>query len=145
MIHTGREGLDPSKTRYAQATDARSLGDVMPGADIFMGLSSAGVLKPEMVKSMAAQPIILAMAIAALLAITLDPALRMLFTRMDFPTWRPRPLSWLVGQVTVGRYYPEERHPVSRILFALYEPACRLVLRFPKATIALAVAGASAR
>jgi copper/silver efflux system protein len=82
----------------------------------------------------------LAMFIAALLALTLDPALRMLFTRMDFPAWRPRPLSWLVGQVTVGRYYPEERHPVSRVLFAVYEPACRLVLRFPKATIALAVA-----
>ena len=82
----------------------------------------------------------LAMFIAAMLALTLDPALRMLFTRMDFPTWRPRALSWLVGQVTVGRYYPEERHPVSRILFALYEPACRLVLRFPKATIALALA-----
>ena len=82
----------------------------------------------------------LAMFIAAILALTLDPALRMLFTRMDFPTWRPRALSWLVGQVTVGRYYPEERHPVSRILFALYEPACRLVLRFPKATIALALA-----
>jgi copper/silver efflux system protein len=82
----------------------------------------------------------LTMFIAALLALTLDPALRMLFTRMDFPTWRPRALSWLVGQVTVGRYYPEERHPVSRVLFAVYEPACRLVLRFPKATIALAVA-----
>jgi Cu(I)/Ag(I) efflux system membrane protein CusA/SilA len=82
----------------------------------------------------------LTMFIAALLALTLDPALRMLFTRMDFPTWRPRALSWLVGQITVGRYYPEERHPVSRILFALYEPPCRLVLRFPKSTIALALA-----
>ncbi len=82
----------------------------------------------------------LTMFIAAMLALTLDPALRMLFTRMDFPTWRPRALSWLVGQVTVGRYYPEERHPVSRVLFALYGPPCRLVLRFPKATIALALA-----
>ena len=65
----------------------------------------------------------LAMFIAALLALTLDPALRMLFTRMDFPTWRPRFLSWLVGQVTVGRYYAEEKHPISRVLFWLYEPA----------------------
>ena len=77
--------------------------------------------------------------IAALLALTLDPALRMLFTRMDFPTWRPRALSWLVGQVTVGRYYPEERHPISRVLFWFYEPACRAVLRFPKSTIAAAL------
>jgi len=81
----------------------------------------------------------LTMFIAALLAITLDPALRMLFTRMDFPAWRPRPLSWLVGQITVGRYYREERHPVSRVLFAIYEPAARAVLRFPKATIAAAL------
>jgi Cu(I)/Ag(I) efflux system membrane protein CusA/SilA len=81
----------------------------------------------------------LAMFIAALLALTLDPALRMLFTRMDFPTWRPRALSWLVGQVTVGRYYPEERHPISRMLFWVYEPACRGVLRFPIATIATAL------
>ena len=62
VIHTGREGLDPSKTRYAQVTDARSLADVMVGADIFLGLSTAGVLKPEMVKTMAKDPLILAMA-----------------------------------------------------------------------------------
>ncbi|MFH1870492.1 MAG: NADP-dependent malic enzyme [Pseudomonadota bacterium] len=62
VIHTGREGLDPSKLRYAQATDARSLADVVVGADIFLGLSAAGVLKPEMVKAMARDPLILAMA-----------------------------------------------------------------------------------
>jgi malate dehydrogenase (oxaloacetate-decarboxylating)(NADP+) len=66
VIHTGRlseqGGLDPSKARYAQATDARTLGDVMPGADIFLGLSTADVLKPEMVKTMARDPLILAMA-----------------------------------------------------------------------------------
>jgi malate dehydrogenase (oxaloacetate-decarboxylating)(NADP+) len=62
VIHSGREGLDPSKARYAQVTDARSLGDAMVGADIFLGLSAAGVLKPEMVKTMARDPLILAMA-----------------------------------------------------------------------------------
>ena len=81
----------------------------------------------------------LAMAIAAVLALTLDPALRMLFTRMDFVHFRPRWLAWLVNQVTVGRYYPEEKHPISRVLFAVYEPACRAVLRHPKTTIAIAV------
>ena len=81
----------------------------------------------------------LAMLMAALLALTLDPAMRMLFTRMDWVHFRPRWLSNLWNQVSVGRYYPEERHPVSRVLFALYEPVCRLVLRRPKATIALAV------
>jgi len=62
VIHTGREGLDPSKARYAQVTDARSLADAIVGADIFLGLSTAGVLKPEMVKVMARDPLILAMA-----------------------------------------------------------------------------------
>ncbi|OHC62274.1 MAG: malic enzyme [Rhodocyclales bacterium GWA2_65_19] len=62
VIHNGREGLDPSKARYAQATDARSLADATVGADIFLGLSAAGVLKPEMVKTMARDPLILAMA-----------------------------------------------------------------------------------
>jgi len=62
VIHTGRENLDASKARYAQTTDARSLADAMPGADIFLGLSTKGVLKPEMVKTMAPNPLILAMA-----------------------------------------------------------------------------------
>ena len=77
--------------------------------------------------------------IAALLAITLDPALRMLFTRMDFVSFRPRWLSWLFNQATVGRYHPEEKHPISRGLFAVYEPACRFVLRHPKSTILASV------
>src|SRR5262249_35835197 len=80
----------------------------------------------------------LAMAIAALLAITLDPAMRMLFTRMDRMDFRPRWLSWLTHQTVVGTYYPEEKHPISRVLFRIYEPACRFVLRFPKTTIAVA-------
>ena len=62
VIHTGRQNLDASKARYAQDTEARTLGDVMPGADIFLGLSTAGVLKPEMVQGMTENPIILAMA-----------------------------------------------------------------------------------
>ncbi len=62
VIHCAREGLDPSKARYAQDTAARTLGDIMPGADVFLGLSTKGVLKPEMVKNMARDPLILAMA-----------------------------------------------------------------------------------
>jgi Cu(I)/Ag(I) efflux system membrane protein CusA/SilA len=63
----------------------------------------------------------------------------MLFTRMDWVHFRPRWLSWLVNQVTVGRYYPEERHPISKVLFRTYEPACRFVLRHPKAVIGAAL------
>ena len=81
----------------------------------------------------------LALALAALLAVTLDPAVRMLFARMDPFKFRPRWLAWLVNGVTVGKYYPEEEHPISRALFWLYEKPCRLVLRHPKTTIALAV------
>ncbi|MGZ5555648.1 MAG: efflux RND transporter permease subunit [Candidatus Aminicenantales bacterium] len=77
-----------------------------------------------------------AMAIAAILAITLDPAMRMLFTRMDYKHFKPKWLSGIVNTVTVGKYYPEERHPISRILFRIYEPACRFVLKYRKATIA---------
>ncbi|MFN7693598.1 MAG: NADP-dependent malic enzyme [Burkholderiales bacterium] len=54
--------LDESKQRYCQVTDARGLADAMHGADVFLGCSAAGVLKPEMVATMAAQPIILALA-----------------------------------------------------------------------------------
>ncbi len=62
VIHTGRQNLDESKQRYARDTEARTLADAMPGADIFLGLSTGGVLKPEMVAGMAENPIILAMA-----------------------------------------------------------------------------------
>jgi len=80
-----------------------------------------------------------AMAIAAVLAVTLDPAMRMLFARMDYFTFRPRWLAWAVNQAAVGKYYREERHPISRLLFALYEPAARFVLRHPRSTIAAAL------
>jgi Cu(I)/Ag(I) efflux system membrane protein CusA/SilA len=81
----------------------------------------------------------LSMAIAAILAVTLDPAMRMLFTRMDFFHFRPRWLAWAVNQAVVGRYYPEERHPVSTVLFRLYGPVCRLALAYPKTTVSLAL------
>jgi Cu(I)/Ag(I) efflux system membrane protein CusA/SilA len=80
----------------------------------------------------------LTMALASVLALTLDPALRMVFTRMDFVSFRPASLAWLVNQVTVGRYYPEERHPVSRVLFRAYEPVCRFLLRHPGGTVGVA-------
>jgi copper/silver efflux system protein len=82
----------------------------------------------------------LAMAIAAILAVTLDPALRMSFTRMDPFVFKPRFLASMASAVFVGRYYPEEKHPVSRRLFKAYEPVVRWTLRYPKATIACAVA-----
>lgn len=81
----------------------------------------------------------LAMVIAAILAITLDPAIRMLFTRMDPYTFRPRWLAGIANRILVGRYYAEEKHPISRRLFCIYEPCVRWVLRHPKKTILAAV------
>ncbi|MBP7565670.1 MAG: NADP-dependent malic enzyme [Burkholderiaceae bacterium] len=62
VIYEGRGALDESKARYAQKTDARTLADVVKDADVFLGCSAPGVLTVEMVKTMAAQPIILALA-----------------------------------------------------------------------------------
>ena len=63
VVYEGRTTLmDPDKQRFAQKTDARKLADIISEADVFLGLSAGGVLKPEMVKVMAARPLILALA-----------------------------------------------------------------------------------
>ncbi|UZE47256.1 NADP-dependent malic enzyme [Rhodopseudomonas sp. P2A-2r] len=63
VVHEGRNTLmDRWKAVYAQKTDARTLGDVIPGADIFLGVSAPNVLKPEMVKAMADKPLVMALA-----------------------------------------------------------------------------------
>jgi len=63
VVYKGREAeMDPRKASYAVETDARTLNDVIERADIFLGVSAPGVLKPEMVKRMAKKPIILALA-----------------------------------------------------------------------------------
>ena len=63
VVYEGRpEEMDPIKARYAKKTDARKLAEVIEGADVFLGLSAGGVLKPEMVAKMALNPLILALA-----------------------------------------------------------------------------------
>ncbi|MEO7052963.1 MAG: NADP-dependent malic enzyme [Rhodanobacter sp.] len=62
VIHTGRSNLDPDKARYARDTPKRSLAEIVEGADVFLGLSAGGILKPEMVATMAERPVILALA-----------------------------------------------------------------------------------
>jgi malate dehydrogenase (oxaloacetate-decarboxylating)(NADP+) len=62
VLYAGRGNMDESKLRYARETGARTLADIVIDADVFMGLSAAGVLKPAMVAKMAKDPIILAMA-----------------------------------------------------------------------------------
>jgi len=107
-----------------------------------------------------------AMAIAAILAVTLDPAIRLLFTRMkEFRFYRRegelredgtvvtvrsgllpsigrffiRGAERVTNGVLVGKMYPEERHPISRILFKVYGPPAHWVLRHPRKTIAIAL------
>jgi malate dehydrogenase (oxaloacetate-decarboxylating)(NADP+) len=63
VVWKGRtELMDPDKAEFAQDTKARTLAEAIVGADVFLGLSAAGVLKPAMVKSMGARPIIFALA-----------------------------------------------------------------------------------
>ncbi|QVQ26536.1 NADP-dependent malic enzyme [Achromobacter deleyi] len=63
VVYEGRTVLmDPDKARFAQKTDARKLAEVIQGADVFLGLSAGGVLKPEMVAAMGPRPLILALA-----------------------------------------------------------------------------------
>src|SRR3954449_12222032 len=87
------------------------------------------------------------MAIAALLAITLDPALRLMFTRIkqkpetrnQKTARRPSGFWFLVSGLFSGRMVPEERHPISRVLFRIYGPAIHWVLRHTRLVIALAL------
>ncbi|VVD85677.1 MULTISPECIES: NADP-dependent malic enzyme [Pandoraea] len=91
VVYEGRtELMDPEKIRFAQKTEARGLAEVIGGADIFLGLSAAGVLKPEMVKAMADKPLIFALAnpnpeITPELAKEVRPDCVMATGRTDYP------------------------------------------------------------
>ncbi len=78
--------------------------------------------------------------IASLLAVTLDPAVRMLFTRLEPFKLKSKGLSSIATALFVGKYYPEEKHPVSSLLFKIYERPCRWVLERPRSVIAGAIA-----
>ncbi|MFT3966962.1 MAG: NADP-dependent malic enzyme [Sphingobium sp.] len=62
VVHTGRENMPPNMARYARDTNARTLPDVLPGANVFLGLSAPGVLKPEWLPLLAEKPLIFALA-----------------------------------------------------------------------------------
>ncbi len=69
------------------------------------------------------------MAIAAVLAITLDPALRLLLTRVEHFAFQPKWLCWIANQLLTGKAQREDRHPISRRLINSYEPVVRWTLR----------------
>lgn len=81
----------------------------------------------------------LAMAIAALLAVTLNPAMRMMFTRVTPFQFKNKLLSKTATSVFVGAYFPEEKHPISKRLHKVYEPVCRWVLKHSQLTIIAAI------
>jgi Cu(I)/Ag(I) efflux system membrane protein CusA/SilA len=83
------------------------------------------------------------MAIAAVLAITLDPALRLLFTHANPFEFCPRVLARIANALLVGKIHREEKHPISRILMWIYHPVAELALRF-KWTVVLAALAAVA-
>ncbi|GAB4115792.1 MAG: NADP-dependent malic enzyme [Sideroxydans sp.] len=91
VVYTGRtEEMDDNKARYAKDTKARTLGEVIADADIFLGLSAGNVLKPEMVKQMARQPLIFALAnpvpeILPQVALAARPDAILATGRSDFP------------------------------------------------------------
>ncbi|MEM5438453.1 NADP-dependent malic enzyme [Paraburkholderia diazotrophica] len=91
VVYKGRvELMDPDKERFARETDARTLSDVIAGADVFLGLSAGGVLKQEMVKQMADKPLILALAnptpeILPELALEVRPDAVIATGRTDYP------------------------------------------------------------
>jgi len=78
------------------------------------------------------------MAIAAVLAITLDPAMRLLFTRMDPYNIRPAWLARIVNAILVGKIHSEDDHPISRPMMKLYHPVVEFVLEHKWKTICTA-------
>ncbi len=79
------------------------------------------------------------MAIAAVLAITLDPAIRLLLMRTREFSFRPRWLARVTNAIVVGKIHSEERHPISRPLMRIYHPAVRFVLNHKWLVITLAL------
>jgi len=80
------------------------------------------------------------MAVAAVLAITLDPALRLFFTHATQFDFRPRFLARLANAVLVGRIHSEEKHPISRLLIGIYRPIVELAVRLRWVVIGAAIA-----
>ena len=77
----------------------------------------------------------LSMIIAAVLAITLDPALRLFLTHREAFSFRPAWLARAANTVFVGTIQPEEKHPISRTLIRLYEPAAKWTLKRPRLVV----------
>lgn len=137
---SGRQG-DP---RQAVITALKEVGGPSFYALLVIGISFLPVLALEAQEGRLFHPLAytktLAMVVAAVLAITLDPALRLSFMHFDNFRFRPWWLCRAANAVFVSHVTPEEQHPVSRRLIRLYEPAARWTLDHRWAVIAASIA-----
>ena len=126
---TGRKE-DPTDVIVAAV---KEVGGASFFALLVIGVSFLPVLTLEAQEGRLFKPLAytktLAMMIAAVLAITLDPALRLLFTRLRRFTFRPAALCRVTNAVLVGEIHDEDGHPVSRFLHRLYDPVVTWALR----------------
>jgi Cu(I)/Ag(I) efflux system membrane protein CusA/SilA len=127
-----REGR-PGEARDVVIAAVKEVGGPSFYALLVIAVSFVPVLALEAQEGRLFKPLAwtknLSMIAAALLAITLDPAVRILFTQLREFRFRPRWLARLATAALIGKIHSEEKHPVSRVLIALYEPACRWSLR----------------
>ena len=124
VVYQGRDAaMDESKARFAVETDARTLGDAIDGADVFLGLSAAGVLKQDMVVKMAAKPLIFALAnptpeILPELAKAVRPDAILATGRSDYPNQVNNALCFpyiFRGALDVGAYTINEAMKLAAV------------------------------
>jgi Cu(I)/Ag(I) efflux system membrane protein CusA/SilA len=138
QTHKKLEGAEASWTaadyRHAIVTAVKEVGGPSFFALLVIAASFLPVLTLEAQEGRLFKPLAytktFAMIVAAVLAITLDPALRLLFFRKDNFRLRPRWLGSLVNGILVGKIHSEEKHPISRVLMRLYEPVVAWSLRW---------------
>jgi copper/silver efflux system protein len=148
QTHKKLEGAHPDWTtadyRHAIVEAVKEVGGPSFFALLVIAVSFLPVLTLEAQEGRLFKPLAytknFSMIVAAVLAITLDPALRILFFRKENFRLRPRWLAAVVNAVLVGKIHSEEKHPISRILMRLYEPVVAWSLRWNWLVILGAVA-----
>jgi len=148
QTHKKLEGASPAWTaseyRRAIVDAVKEVGGPSFFALLVIAVSFLPVLTLEAQEGRLFKPLAytknFAMIVAAVLAITLDPALRILFFRKDKFRIRPRWIGGIVNAILVGTIHSEEKHPISRVLMRLYHPVVAWSLRWKWAVIGGAVA-----
>jgi copper/silver efflux system protein len=148
QTHKKLEGAHPDWTtadyRHAIVEAVKEVGGPSFFALLVIAVSFLPVLTLEAQEGRLFKPLAytknFTMIVAAVLAITLDPALRLFFFRKQGFRLRPLWLARIVNGVLVGTIHSEDKHPVSRVLMRLYEPVVRWVLRWRWLVIASALA-----